>query len=150
VTVFILQQFMCFCHARVQSIHTHERTHTHMHIYTRAEQCNFPLLKYTSLRLTGFYRACGEQWHTASPRALVLMLLGVAQLACTAPDRCAHVCVCVCVFVCVCWVCVIVHKCVCELVHLYMPLRMCICMHMCGICCWWYVMRVLHLYFAGV
>lgn len=36
---------------------------------------------------SGFYRTCGEQWHTASPQALVLMLLGVAQLVCSAPDR---------------------------------------------------------------
>lgn len=35
----------------------------------------------------GYYRACCAQWHSASPRALVLMLLGVAHLVCTAPDK---------------------------------------------------------------
>ena len=35
----------------------------------------------------GFYRESGTKWDSAGPRALVLMLLGVAELCRTAPDK---------------------------------------------------------------
>lgn len=38
----------------------------------------------------GFYRECGAKWEGAGPRGLALMLLGVAELVPTAPDRWAQ------------------------------------------------------------